>query len=73
MTGVPPVVTTPGHASRTAHHRDNCKTSKNISRQVRKVREVLFQPKFLISIYQFMLYLTQRCGEAEFAEFIPSA
>ena len=31
----------------------------------------LFQPKFLISIYHSMLYLTQRRGEAEFAEVIP--
>ena len=31
----------------------------------------LKQPKFLISIYHSMLYLTQRRGEAEFAEFIP--
>ena len=28
-------------------------------------------PKFLISIYHSMLYLTQRRGEAEFAEVIP--
>ena len=30
-----------------------------------------FYPKFLISIYHSMLYLTQRRGEAEFAEVIP--
>ena len=32
-----------------------------------------YYPKFLISIYHSMLYLTQRRGEAEFAEFIPIA
>ena len=31
----------------------------------------MFYPKFLISIYHSMLYLTQRRGEAEFAEIIP--
>ena len=30
-------------------------------------------PKFLISIFYSMLYLTQRRGEAEFAEVIPIA
>ena len=30
-----------------------------------------YYPKFLISIYHSMLYLTQRRGEAEFAEVIP--
>ena len=32
-----------------------------------------FQPKFLISIFHAVLYLTQRRGEAEVAEFIPIA
>ena len=31
----------------------------------------MIYPKFLISIYRSMLYLTRRRGEAEFAEVIP--
>ena len=41
--------------------------------KLHEITDQAIQPKFLISIYQFMLYLTQRCGEAEFAEFIPIA
>ncbi len=35
------------------------------------IHNCMFYPKFLISIYHSMLYLTQRRGEAEFAEIIP--